>query len=79
MSLKLERKELMEEIKKHLFTIDTALLAKRIVVRRFRENEGVKFQQLIQDNSTMIRDVFPKTIEACETQVDAEIYIRNCL
>ena len=67
----------MEEIKKHLFTIDTALLAKRIVVRRFRENEGIKFQQLIQDNNTMIRDVFPATIEACETQASAEVFIRK--
>lgn len=73
----LERNELMEKIKKHLFTIDTALLAKRIVVRRFRENEGVKFQQLVQDNSTMIHDILPITVEACRTKVGAEHFLRK--
>jgi len=73
----LERNELMEKIKKHLFKIDTALLAKRIVVRRFRENEGAKFQQLVQDNSTMIHDILPVTVEACRTKAGAEYFIRK--
>ena len=67
----------MKKIKKHLFKIDTALLAKRIVVRRFRENEGVKFQQLVQDNSTMIHDILPVTVEACQTKAGAEHFLRK--
>lgn len=67
----------MERDRKYLFDIDTALVAKRMVVRRFRENEGGKLHQLIQDNYTMIHDVLPETVAACATKESSESFVRS--
>jgi RimJ/RimL family protein N-acetyltransferase len=67
----------MERDKAYLFDVDTALLAKRVVVRRFREKEGAKLHQLIQDNYTMIHDILPLTVNECASLESAEFYVRK--
>jgi ribosomal-protein-serine acetyltransferase len=46
-----------------LFNIDTALLTSRCVVRRFREDEGEVFQDLIFKNRDLLHDHFPLLVE----------------
>jgi len=67
----------MERDRTYLFEIDTALVAKRTVIRRFRENEGEKLYQLIQDNHSMIYDVLPLTADQCSSKESSEAYVRK--
>lgn len=61
-----------------LFNVDTALLTKRCVVRRFRENEGAAFQQLLYDNRDQLQDHFPIMVgEISETADTAEAFLRE--
>ncbi|MCB0649912.1 MAG: GNAT family N-acetyltransferase [Saprospiraceae bacterium] len=67
----------MDRDRTYLFDIDTALVGRRIVVRRFRENEGSALYQLIQDNYTMLYDVLPKMVEECISKESAETFVRR--
>ncbi|MCI5081566.1 MAG: GNAT family N-acetyltransferase [Saprospiraceae bacterium] len=60
-----------------LLDIDTALLTKRTVVRRFRENEGEQLYQLIQNNHSRLSEYFPETVEIAKTKEACEIFIRQ--
>lgn len=61
-----------------LFSIDTALLTNRCVVRRFRENDGAAFHKLISANSDYLKDHFPILVgEIGTTEDNAEIFIRQ--
>ena len=62
----------------HLFNVDTALLTNRCVVRRFRENEGAAFQQLIYANRDILQDHFPLLVgEVSATDDTAETFLRE--
>ncbi|MEO0733923.1 MAG: N-acetyltransferase, partial [Bacteroidota bacterium] len=59
-----------------LFHVDTALLTNRCVVRRFRENEGKLFQQLIWNNRDYLQDHFPLLVsEVAASEESAEIFL----
>ncbi len=61
-----------------LFDIDTALLTNRCVVRRFRENEGAVFQELIYANRDQLQDHFPRLVgEISATPEETEIFVRE--
>ncbi|TXF90468.1 GNAT family N-acetyltransferase [Neolewinella aurantiaca] len=61
-----------------LFNIDTALLTNRCVVRRFRENEGAVFQDLIYRNRDILQDHFPLLVgEIAASPESAEVFIRE--
>jgi len=65
-------------MRSNLFHIDTALLTNRCVVRRFRENEGKVFQELIYQNRDYLQDHFPLLV--AEVGVDentAERFLRE--
>lgn len=64
-------------MQEYLLHIDTALLTRRTVVRRFREQEGNDLYILIQENTSHIIDHFPLTLKEIKDQVKAEIYIRR--
>ncbi len=61
-----------------LFNIDTALLTQRCVVRRFRENDGKAFFELVDRNRDNLMDHFPILIaEVTEDKHAAEVFIRE--
>ncbi|MEM7572187.1 MAG: GNAT family protein [Bacteroidota bacterium] len=60
-----------------LYTIDTALLTQRCVVRRFREDDGKAYYQLLQNNQTHLSDHFPNLIKAIDSPEMAEAFIRH--
>lgn len=61
-----------------LFNIDTALLTQRCVVRRFRENEGTIFQELVYKNRDILQDHFPLMVgEIADTPVSTEVFLRQ--
>lgn len=66
-------------MQKYLLNIDTALLTRRTVVRRFREHEGKDLFLLIQENTSHISDHFPLTLKEIKNPFQAEIYIRKKL
>ena len=60
-----------------LYTIDTALLTQRCVVRRFREDDGKAYYQLLQNNQTHLGDHFPHLVKAIDSPEMAEAFIRH--
>lgn len=66
-------------MQEYLLNIDTALLTRRTVVRRFRENEGDELYRLVQENTSHIMDHFPLTLQEIKGPVEAEMYIRKKL
>ncbi|MBB4077421.1 RimJ/RimL family protein N-acetyltransferase [Lewinella aquimaris] len=63
-----------------LFDIDTALLTKRCVIRRFRENDGKAFYKLLDGNRDYLLDHFPYLMaEAGKSRKGAEIFVRACI
>lgn len=63
-----------------LFSIDTALLTQRCVVRRFREHDGRAFFKLLDNNRDYLIDHFPYLMaEAGKTRRGAEIFVRECI
>lgn len=62
-----------------LYQIDTALITNRTVVRRFRENEGEIFYNLVYENTNRITDYFPQTTEAVTDKDTGEGFVRQKL
>ncbi len=61
-----------------LFNIDTALLTNRCVVRRFRENEGEVFHNLIYNNRDLLQDHFPLLVGEVAASVETtEVFVRE--
>lgn len=61
-----------------LFNIDTALLTNRCVVRRFRENDGAAFYQLVDDNRDYLLNHFPILVAEAGQDADAsETFLRE--
>jgi len=60
-----------------LLDVDTALLTDRTVVRRFRENDGSAFFELLRDNHARLIDHFPKLIRQISDKDQGEFYIRR--
>lgn len=65
-------------MRSQLFDIDTALLTSNCVVRRFRENEGTVFRNLIEQNKDYLQDHFPILVAEVGAQNDtAERFLRE--
>lgn len=62
-----------------LLNVDTALVAPRTVVRRFRENEGEALYSLIQDNYSRLQGHFPQMLESIRDKESSEFFIRERL
>lgn len=63
-------------MQEHLLTVDTALLTKRVVVRRFRENDGEQLYDLIQTNRSYLEDSFPSTVSDNSSKEKSEWFVR---
>lgn len=58
---------------------ETALLTRRTVVRRFRENDGSAFYTLLQDNHSRLTDFFPELARRINSPLQAEWLVRAWL
>jgi RimJ/RimL family protein N-acetyltransferase len=62
-----------------LLDIDTALLAPNTVVRRFRENDGQAFFELIRNNLTWLGEQFAELTAQVSESHQGEFFIRRKL
>ncbi len=62
---------------KPLLQLDTVLLTARTVVRRFREEEGQAFWEMLQNNQSDIRDNLAPMLELVKGPEDAELFVRR--
>lgn len=63
----------------HLFEVDTAVVSRRLLIRRFREGDGHAFYQLVANNSALISDHFPALAETVTTPTNGEGEVRKRL
>ena len=63
-------------MQKSLFNLPTALISRRTVIRRFRENEGKQLYDLVQENKGLIEADFPRTLAGNASPESAESYVR---
>lgn len=63
----------------HLLHIDTALLTRRTVVRRFREKEGEAFYELVDANRTRLQNYLPRLLETVRKRDEGEFFVRRAL
>ncbi len=62
-----------------LFHIDTAILSSRTVVRRFREDDGAAFYELVSRNHSHLEDHFPYLTEQVNSPEAGETFIRRTI
>lgn len=62
-----------------LLGVDTALLAQRVVIRRFRENDGKAVWDLLENNVSRLSDYHKEHIRMITDPELAEIYVRKKL
>ncbi len=65
--------------KNYLLKVDTALVGQRIVLRRFRENDGKALYELVRDNTAFIEDYLPMTLKFNSTKNEAEWFVRRSI
>ncbi len=63
----------------HLFKVDTVMLTRRTLVRRFRENDGPTVYELFQNNHQRLSDHFPFTLREVSSPEAAEVFVRHKL
>ena len=64
----------------HLFSVDTALLTPRCVIRRFREGDGRPFYQLLDNNRDYLAEHFPHLLTETgpgSSPEEAEAFVRQ--
>lgn len=66
-------------MRSNLLNIDTAILTRRTVVRRFREKEGKAFFDLVDKNRTRLSSHLPQLLELVHDQEQAEFFVRRAL
>ncbi len=66
-------------MKASLLELETVLITKRTVVRRFREHEGKAFFHLLEENNAMLQDIQPEVLPSITSMEEAEFFVRDCL
>ncbi len=62
-----------------LYAIETAILGKKILIRRLREGDGKVFYDLVAENNSLISEYFPVITSALSTLDGAELYVRKTI
>lgn len=62
-----------------VLNIETVLITKRTVVRRFREMEGAALFELVRANTGLLHDLHPAVLPLFENVEAAEIFVRRGL
>lgn len=66
-------------MKESLFDVETALITRRTVVRRFREREGAAFFDLYHANAPVLSSLLPEVVPTPGTALEAEYFVRGQL
>ena len=66
-------------IMEKVLNIETVLITRRTVVRRFREMEGAALFELIRTNATLLQDLHPIVLPLFENVEAAEVFVRHKL
>ena len=66
-------------MKESLFDVETALITRRTVVRRFREREGAAFFDLYHSNASVLSSLLPEVVPALGSALEAEYFVRSQL
>ncbi len=66
-------------MQQELFHIDTVLITPHTVIRRFRENEGETFYELLDNNRSRIEDLFAQSVMPINSKEECEIFVRRKL
>lgn len=61
----------------HLFHVDTVLLSKQTVIRRFRENDGAAFYELLDNNRSRIEELLAFSVSDINHQDACEVFVRR--
>lgn len=62
-----------------VFHADTVLITAHTVIRRFRENEGEAFYELLDNNRSRIEDLFAQSIMPISSKEECEFFVRRKL
>jgi len=62
-----------------LLNIETVLITRRTVVRRFRESEGAALFELTRTNAELLQDLHPAVLPGFARAEEAEIFVRKSL
>lgn len=62
-----------------LFHIDTVLLSQHTVIRRFRENDGEAFYELLDNNRSRIEELLALSASDIGSKEDCEAFVRRKL
>jgi RimJ/RimL family protein N-acetyltransferase len=63
----------------HLFHIDTVLLSTHTVIRRFRENDGEAFYELLDNNRSRIEELLGLSVSEINSKEVCEAFVRRKL
>lgn len=58
-----------------LFNIDSILLSKRLVLKRFRETDGTSFYQLVEANYEQLYPHFTRMLSQVKDEESASVYV----
>lgn len=66
-------------MKEELLHLDTVIITHRMVVRRFREQEGAAFYELYVANRVILESLLPPMLPELANQSEAEFFVRQQL
>jgi RimJ/RimL family protein N-acetyltransferase len=66
-------------MKESLFDVETVLITRRTVARRFREHEGAVFFDLYHANAPVLSSLLPEVVPAPGNALEAEYFVRSQL
>lgn len=61
-------------MQRHLLNLETIILSERLVIRRFREQDGEAFFKLAQNNRSRLEDRFPAIFNSVRAVEEASYY-----
>lgn len=64
-------------MKASLLDLETALITRRTVVRRFREQEGAELYRLYEANAQLLKDSLPEVLPVLDNAIEAEFFVRR--
>lgn len=64
-------------MKASLLDLETVLITRRTVVRRFREQEGTELYRLYEANAQVLKDMLPEVLPELSSAIEAEFFVRK--
>ncbi len=64
-------------MQENLLNIPHQLITERIIIRQYKEGDGLAFFELIQENKERLLDSFPLTLTNTADEISSELYIQS--